>query len=401
MEAIQLIRYREVHFEHPRPDVHVARQLISNAAWVDTKEGTVVVDTLLTPQAANKMLEEIRQRSGPVKYVIYTHGHLDHVGGARAFLEDAPVIAGHRFLPERLEKYQMLREHRARIASIQFNIPFGVRDDSFVYPGTTFADSASFSLGEKTFELRHARGETDDHCWVFVPEIRTAFVGDLLIGSLPNIGNPFKPTRFALPWARALEEIREKSPETIVAGGGRATYGGAEVRAVLDATIEAIYAIHDQVVRFINEDVPVEEMIQLVKLPIHLQESPYLRFLYSRPEFAVYNIHRWYHGYFDHNPAHLLPRPRKEVNEEILALIGDRTAILGRARELLTEGKAQLALQVLDILLQHDPEDVEARKLRLRILEALCKQDTCLMSRNTWVHFMERDREFLEKKGAP
>jgi len=169
----------------------------------------------------------------------------------------------------------------------------------------------------------------------------------------------------------------------------------------VDATIEAIYAIHDQVVRFINEDVPVEEMIQLVKLPIHLQESPYLRFLYSRPEFAVYNIHRWYHGYFDHNPAHLLPRPRKEVNEEILALIGDRTAILGRARELLTEGKAQLALQVLDILLQHDPEDVEARKLRLRILEALCKQDTCLMSRNTWVHFMERDREFLEKKGAP
>jgi alkyl sulfatase BDS1-like metallo-beta-lactamase superfamily hydrolase len=399
-EAIQLIRYREVHLEHPRPDVHVARQLISNASWVDTDDGTVVVDTLLTPEAGRKMLQAIRQQgSRPVRYVIFTHGHLDHVGGARAFLADAPVVLGHRFLPERLEKYELLKVHRARIASVQFNIPFRPVEESFVYPERTFADFMSFSLGGKTFELHHARGETDDHCWVFVPEIGTVLVGDLLIGSLPNIGNPFKPTRFALPWARALEAIRAKGPELIVAGGGRATYEGATVRAVLDATIEAIYAIHDQVVRHINAGVPLDEMVHLVKLPQHLQDSPYLRFVYSRPEFAVFNIHRWYHGYFDHNPAHLLPRPQGEVNEEIFGLIGSRDAIMKRTQELLEKDRAQLALQILDILLQHDPEDGEARAVRLKILEALCARDGCVMSRNTYVHFMERDREFL--KGGP
>ncbi len=47
--------------------------------------------------------------------------------------------------------------------------------------------------------------------------------------------------------------------------------------------------------------------------------------------------------------------------------------------------------------LKHNPEDLEARKLHLEILETLCEEDYCLMSRNTWVYFMERDREILEK----
>ena len=114
----------------------------------------------------------------------------------------------------------------------------------------------------------------------------------------------------------------------------------------------------------------------------------------------MYNIYRWYHGYFDHNPAHLLPRPRREVNQEIFALIGDPEAILTRAGQLLEAGRTQLALEVLDVLLQQEPEHVAGRKLRLAILEQLCAQDYCLMSHNTWVYFMDRDRQFLSSRGA-
>jgi alkyl sulfatase BDS1-like metallo-beta-lactamase superfamily hydrolase len=228
-----------------------------------------------------------------------------------------------------------------------------------------------------------------------VPEIKTAFVGDLIIAGFPNIGNPFKPTRFALSWARALESVQTKEPEMLIAHGGRAVYKGDQVKQVLKANIEAIYAIHDQVVDAINRDVPVDEMIHEVKLPDHLKDDGHLQFLYSRPEFAVYNIYRWYHGYFDHNPAHLLPRPEKEVNREIADLIGDSQTIITRAENLYTEEKPQLALQILDILLQTEPENRTARLLHLKLLETLCQQDYCLMSRNTWVYFMERDREIL------
>ncbi len=395
-EAFQVIDYSDVLFEHPHPHVHVSKILIANASWVNTSEGTVVIDTLLHPVLGQKMLGEVRKTSGPVKYIIYTHGHLDHVGGAAAFLEDSPEVIAHRYITDRFEKYRILSEHRARIAAIQFNFPFHVRGEmSFVNPTKTYDESMTFQLGDKTFELYHARAETDDATWVFVPEIRTAFVGDLIVAGFPNIGNPFKPTRFALPWARALEAVRNKNPEMLIAHGGRPVYQGSDVKELLDVTIEAIYSVHDQVVDCINKDMPVDEMIHEMKLPDHLKHHPYLRFIYSRPEFAVYNIYRWYHGYFDHNPAHLLPRPDREVNEEVFKLIGSGNAILKRARELFKEGQAQLALQVLDVLLKHNPEHISARKLHLEILGALSEEDYCLMSRNTWVYFMERDKEML------
>lgn len=396
-KAFQVIQHREVKFEQPHPDVQVARILIANASWVNTSEGTVVIDTLLGPALAEKMRDKIYENGGPVKYVIYTHHHGDHVGGSPAFKGDRPEVIAHRYLPEDIEKYRLLHAHRSRISSIQFNVPFNPnREWSYLEPTTLFDRSMSFSLGDKTFELYHARAETDDAVWVFVPEIKTAFVGDLIVAGFPNIGNPFKPTRFALPWARALEAIRAKGPEILIAHGGQAVYQGDEVRELLDVTIEAIYSVHDQVVEGINNDIPVDEMIHTVKLPDHLKDRPYLTFIYSRPEFAVYNIYRWYHGYFDHNPAHLLPRPEIEVNREILGLIGDPETILNRSRELFDQGRTQLALQVLDVLLKHDPNHVEGRRLRLKILQVLCEEDYCLMSRNTWVYFMDQDREFLK-----
>ncbi len=396
-KAFQVIQHREVAFEHPHPDIHVARVLIANASWVNTTEGTVVIDTLVAPVVATQMRDKLLESGGSVKYIIYTHHHGDHIGGSLVFKEDRPEVIAHRYLPEDVEKYRLLQTHRSRISSIQFNLPFlPDREWKYLEPTTLYDRSMAFTLGDKTFELYHARAETDDATWVFVPEIKTAFVGDLIVAGFPNIGNPFKPTRFALPWARALEDVRAKGPELLIAHGGRAVYQGDEARELLDVTIEAIHSVHNQVVDGLNNEIPVDELIHMVKLPEHLKDHPYLTFVYSRPEFAVYNIYRWYHGYFDHNPAHLLPRPEKEVTHEILDLIGDPGAVLKRSQELFEKGQAQLALQVLDILLNQDPTHVEGRRLRLKILEVLCEEDYCLMSRNTWVYFMDQDREFLK-----
>jgi alkyl sulfatase BDS1-like metallo-beta-lactamase superfamily hydrolase len=400
-KAKQLLAADDVSFEHPHPDVFVAKTKISNASWVHTVEGTVLLDTLLLPGYSAKIKDEILNAGGVLKYILYTHHHYDHIGGAVTFMEDHPQIIAHRFLPENLEKYRILKDHRARIATIQFNIPITPEMvPPVVAPTKLFDQSMVFSLGDKTFELYHARAETDDSVWVFVPEIKTAFVGDLIISGFPNIGNPFKPTRFALSWAHALEAVRDKDPEMVIAHGGRAVYRGDAVRELLDVTIEAIYSIHDQVAESINKGIPVDEIIHQVKLPDHLKTHEFLQFKYSRPEFAVYNIYRWYHGYFDHNPANLIPRPHHEFNDQLIHLISSRDAVIQRAADLLAQGRAQLALQVLDILLNNDPEDINARKLHLRILEVLSKEDYCLMSLNTWVYFMDQDRDFLRSKGA-
>jgi alkyl sulfatase BDS1-like metallo-beta-lactamase superfamily hydrolase len=298
----------------------------------------------------------------------------------------------------------MLYRHRSRISAQQFNLPD--RPDTtleslerIVYPTQTFLGDMTIPLGGKTFELHAARAETDDVCWIWVPEIRSAFIGDLIIGSFPNIGNPWKPTRFALDWAKTLEKIRALNPEYLFCNGAGIVYQGQQAREALDDHIEVIRNLHDQVVDGINQDMHITDMIQTVKMPEHLKNSPYLPSSYSRPEFFVYNVYRWYHGYFDGNPANLLPRPEGEVKVALLDLIGDPDKVLRRAREMMQQGKVQLGLQVLDVLIGGDPENIEARKMRIEMLEILGAEDLCLMSRNSWVYFIAQDKAFLRSKG--
>ena len=60
--------------------------------------------------------------------------------------------------------------------------------------------------------------------------MKAAFIGDLLIGSFPNIGNPWKPTRYALDWAKTLEEVRDKNPEHIFYNGAAAYLKGEKAQ---------------------------------------------------------------------------------------------------------------------------------------------------------------------------
>jgi alkyl sulfatase BDS1-like metallo-beta-lactamase superfamily hydrolase len=393
LEAERILRPIGLQFYDPLPDVHTARLRIAGCGWVDTTEGVVLIDTLIRRHAAKQVKERIKDK---IKYIIYTHGHGDHVGGTSVFLDDNPEIIASKYLPDRFDRYNMLAQHRAHITAVQFGIPERINPFNYVYPTKTFLGEMTIKLGDKTFELHTARAETDDAVWVYIPEIRTAFIGDLMLGVFPNIGNPWKPTRFALDWVRTLEEIRAIEPQYIFCNGAGVMFKNKSAIEALDVNIEVIRDLHDQVVKFINQGMHISEMIHEVKIPEHLKTHPYLRQTYSRVEFFVYNVYRWYHGYFDDNPANLIPRPEKEVMSEIFNLIGDSLNILNRTRELIVSKQPQLALQVLDVILQVQPENVNARKLHLQLMKDLGKEDKCLMSKNAWVYYIKKDKEFLK-----
>ncbi|MFX0029633.1 MAG: alkyl sulfatase dimerization domain-containing protein [Candidatus Hermodarchaeota archaeon] len=382
-------------FDNPIKDVGTVRTPLSSCGWIQTTEGVVLIDTLISRRVAKQVRERIKDK---IKYIIYTHGHIDHVRGANVFINDNPEIITSKYLPDRLDKYQMLAPYEGRKEAQQFNSPENIPVYDIIYPTKTFLGDMTFTLGDKTFELHTARAETDDAVWVYVPELDAAFIGDLMIGSFPNIGNPWKPTRFALDWAKELERIRDLNPEYIFySGGGNFIKGEDSMRAISD-NIEVIRSLHDQVVEHINKGTHITEMIHQVKIPEHLKKSPYLQASYSRPEFFVFNVYRWYHGYFDDNPAHLLPRPEREVMEEVFNLIGDSDKILNKAKELQDQDQAQLALEILDILIQAVPDNIEARKMRIRLLEKIGKKDYSLMSRNAWVYFINKDKDFIQSR---
>ena len=395
IKGTQILGAPNASFTDPLKDVHTARLPIAGCGWVETTDGVVLIDTLSRVDAGKQVFKRIK---GMIKYIIYTHGHGDHVGGAAAYLKDNPVIIASKYLPDRLDRYKMLAPHRAHIRAVQFNVPEIAGIPEFVYPTKTFLGDMTLKLGDKTFELHSVRAETDDAVWVYVPELKAAFIGDLIIAGLPNIGNPWKPTRFALDWAKALEDVRALNPEHLFCNGAGFYYKGRKALKILDYNIEAIYSLHNQVVDHINKGTHITEMIHEIELPDHLANNPYVKPLYSRTEFFVFNVYRWYHGYIDDNPAHLLPRPEKEVMGELFKLIGDSEKILMRAKDLFNQDQAQLALEILDVLIQADPDDIEARKLRIELLKNLAAEDYCLMSRNAWVYFIDKDKEFINSR---
>lgn len=371
----------------------------SCAGWVTTPEGVVLIDSGL---GRREVFEELRRTAGdaPIRYVIYTHGHEDHVLLAERFAQLAPdgQVIAHGFVPERLRKYEELRTHTNRINSIQFHLPMPVQERDYKYPDIVYWDTYSFELGGRRFELFHGRGETDDATVVHLPDDGVVFAGDFLISALPNLGNPYKVPRYCRGWIETLERILSLQPQVVAPGHGVGLLSGErEVQAGLGDTVRALRFLHDEVLRRLNEGQQLEQMVAEVRLPPQLEESPYLRQTYSRVEFAVIAIHRAYAGWFDGDPSDLFPLPRRAIAHELRQLIGDDGAIISRAEALWSEGRRQEAVELVQIVLRDAPDHTQARRTRLRWMEALLQDDRCVMSRGAWHHFADQDRGFLAK----
>ena len=364
-------------------------------SWVLTDAGVVIIDAG-PDTAAPRVKEEIaRETDQPIKYIIYSHGHIDHIGGAPVYVDHHPEVIGHENIIPRLERYKLTADYFSQIMAIQIRQNLPIKQMSYIYPTITYRDNYSFKLGGLTFELFHGKGETDDHTLVWIPELKAVFCGDLLEGSFPNLGNPFKVMRYAREWAETLERVLALNPDLAI-GGDAVLTNNQEINEHFKENIELLRYLEDSVIDAANQGKNLEQMIEGIQLPSHLENSPNLRQIYSRREFAIYNIWKRYCGYFDFSASSVLPRPKRELASVARDLIGNDEAILKKAENLYHDGQLQLALETLDLILKVEYENVLARRIRQKILEKLADTDICLMSRNVWTYYRDEDKKFLE-----
>ena len=290
---------------------------IASVNAIDTGDGLAMLDTG-GPFDSNHVYDEVRRwrADAPVRAAVYSHHHIDHVFGTRRFDAEAsergwppPVVYAHDELPDHFRRYERTLGWNTAINQRQFALPI----DGFAWPAeyrdpdVTYRDDVTFTQGGLRFELHHARGETDDATWTFVPELGVLHPGDLFIWAVPNAGNPQKVQRFASDWATALREMARCGAELMLCGHGVPIFGADRIRQALTDTAELLDAVETQTLALMNSGVPLDRVLHEVEIPERLLALPYLQPVYDHPQFLVRNVWRRYGGWYDGEPDNLLP----------------------------------------------------------------------------------------------
>lgn len=365
----------------------------SHSVVLDAGDGLVAFDASHARTGSDVVAAIRNWTSTPVSHLVYTHGHADHVGGSPDFAAaygDMTVV-GHRNVDTRFERYRYTNDWNVLINARQFG---GVRGDfgmggeapDFIpadtaRPNHVVDDHDTIVVGDRTIELHHARGETDDHLWGWMPNEKWAFVGDFVIWNFPNAGNPQKVQRFPIEWAAALRDMAAHGPELLLPAHGLPIEGSERIGRVLGTIAGALEHLVTEVVEMMNAGEVLDTIIHSVSVPADELAKPYLRPLYDEPEFVVRGIWRQFGGWWDGAPSRLKPSPDAVLAAELADLAGGAGVLIERATALSDAGDHRLACHLADLAGWAAPADSGVHAARASVYRTRRAAESSLMAK--------------------
>jgi len=349
-------------------DFILLSEAFSNSYLLQTTEGNIQLNAGMGIEAPVIKSNFDKSSEGPLRYLILTQGHVDHVGGVAYFREQNPgvqVIAG-AGNPQHQAYDGRLAAFRGNRSAFAFTEKFAAAFEHYAGRGYTdypaqdvpvpdvlVEDKHCFSLGGLDVQIIAVPGaETNDCVIVWLPQHKICLTGNLFgcpFGHFPNLvtirGDRY---RDALTVAAAVQVVMDLGAETILYGHHGPVVGKALIAEELTALRDAILYVHDETVRGMNAGVDIHTLMADIQLPAELDVGQG----YGKVSWSVRAIWENYAGWFKHeSTTELYAQPQNAVHADLVELAGGSEAIVQRAQQKLAENKPVEALHLLDIVL--------------------------------------------------
>ncbi|MGB5265460.1 MAG: alkyl sulfatase dimerization domain-containing protein [Polyangiales bacterium] len=368
---------------------------LSNAFLISTPEGRIVVNTGMGFEAPVHKRNFDAVDDGPTRYILFTQGHVDHVGGTDLFREEGTKVVAHannqahQADDARISAFRAMRSGFAfadviakAFEYIQQNMRGGISPQSRPTPDITFEDRYDLELGGVRMELLWTPGgETTDSMVIWLPDHEVCFTGNLfsaLFGHFPNLvtvrGDRY---REALGFIESLERVLALEPELLLPGHGGPVVGKETIREELTRLRDAVRYVHDETVKGMNHGKDVHTLMREIQLPPELEVGEG----YGKVSWSVRAIWENYAGWFHHSSTtELYDIPARAVHRDLVELAGGGDAIAARAAKRLEAGEPVEAIHLAEIALSGAPNNVAALEVMIAAHERLESE-----SENFWL----------------
>jgi cyclase len=285
----------------------------SNSAVIVNRDDLLIVDSHISPESGRAMLQELKTISDkPVRLLVNTHFHYDHVNGNQVFTPAVDII-GHEFtrrkltgdilqkgmfadllrgLPRQLEDLTSRAAGEQDAAAktrldqqlrVQAAFAESLKDLKVTPPTVTLDDRMTLFRGDREIRLLHlGRGHTGGDVVAYLPKERLLCTGDLLVNGLPNLIDGF-----INDWPDTLEKLKALDFDDVIPGHGEPFKGKERIdwlQAFLRDLWQQASALHDQ-------KLSVEDAARRIDMTRH---KPHYPTIPDRPGIAPSTIARLY-----------------------------------------------------------------------------------------------------------
>ncbi|GMR06248.1 MAG: alkyl sulfatase dimerization domain-containing protein [Gammaproteobacteria bacterium] len=389
---------------------------LANITFIKGKTGWIVFDPLTAKETAAAALKFINEKLGerPVVAVVYSHSHADHFGGVRgvANLEDVnsgkiKIIAPAGFMESAAAENVYAGNAMNRRLFYQYGVllprsPFGHVDQSIgkntaagnigLIPPTVIIkkDFEELTIDGVKMVFQNTPGtEAPAEMNTYFPDMNAFWAAENITGTIHNIYTLRGAlVRDALEWSKQINNALYKfgqDAEVMFASHSWPRWGNKRIQEVMRAQRDTYANLNNSVLHLANQGVTINQIQNVYKVPASLQQQWAARSYHGSVEHNSRAVINRYLGYWDANPATLIPLSPEDSAPLYVEMMGGAKPILSKGKELYDQGKYRHAQEILNKLVYAEPQNQAAKDLLADVFEQFGYQQESPSVRNSFL----------------